>query len=599
MSEPLESRFLVANVKIEYPDEDDAGFSVGNTGEYSVERDLPRSPIADGIIDKFRDLQMKKGIWQPPTNDREKRIKKLREDTYQRTNDTLASDNNIVSLQAPTGSGKTLAMLSYAVRLREKIKKEKGFAPRIIYALPFISIAEQVENIVRDIFDIRHKENDALLTVHHSLSELNWHSQGDEYDPKNIRFFIDRWRSDIIITTTVRLCETILGPSKRDSIRFNRLAGSIILMDEVQSFPVKYWDIIGETIKALANNLGCHMLIATATMPAIIRPDEMYSTSVDGGGVNRYEVQYQSKRISLDEFTQEVIAELRDKPSSNVLVVLNTKAAAASAYSEIQKAIDSEDELYFLSGWVAPIHRKQTINQLRISLKSGKRRVILVCTQVIEAGVDVSFDIAFRDLAPLDSIIQVAGRCNRSWEKEKLGIVKVRCVFNSESKRGYAQSVYDEIDLEMTREVLQERDGESYDEEKLRERLSLYFSEIRKRKITNVALKHAICLEWDDLGKTFNLIDRVDTSCKVLIQCDGRSESILDGIRDKLKEKRVWIPSAFYRYTIELSKKQYDALEFEVESVWDHNGHLLFGVIGTEPDTKLYSSDTGFKVPEN
>ncbi len=577
-------------------DEYDAGFSIGDTGEYSIERDLPRNVIPSNVIDHFRESQIQKEIWQPPTNNREKRIRSLREDTYRLTIGALNSDARITSLQAPTGSGKTLAMLSYAVRLRAKINKEKGVAPRIIYALPFISIAEQVEDVVRDVFNIKHTENDALLTVHHSLGELKWYSQGDEYNPKDIRFFIDRWRSDIIITTTVRLCETILGPSKRESIRFNRLAGSIILMDEVQSFPVKYWDIIGETIKALVNDLGCHVLLATATMPAILRPEEVYSIRVGGYGVGRYALQYESRRISLSEFTQEVLAELQSNSSSNTLVVLNTKAAAASVYSEIQKHTGPGDSLYFLSGWVAPIHRRQTISNLRTSLELGNSRVILVCTQVIEAGVDVSFDITFRDLAPVDSILQVAGRCNRSWENEHPGIVKVRCVFDPESKQGYAQSVYDEIDLEMTKEVLQERDGASYDEEALRERLDSYFSEIRKRKATNIALGHAQKLEWDDLGRTFNLIDTRDTSCKVLIQCDGCSQSILDEIRDRLREKRVWIPAVFYRYCIELSKNQYDALGSGVESVCDSNGHLLFGVIRTEHGSGLYSSDTGLKA---
>ncbi len=580
-------------------DEYDAGFSLGDTGKHSVVRDLPRSTIKENVIDLYRTRQIQSGVWRSPTNEREERIKHLREDTYHLTNEALSSTSRILSLQAPTGSGKTLAMMSYAIRIREKIRRQESFTPRIIYALPFISIAEQVENLVRDIFDIDHEENDALLTVHHSLSEMKWRSEGEYYDPKSISVFVDRWRSDIIITTTVRLCETILGSSKRDSIRFNRLARSIILMDEVQSFPVKYWDIIAETIRALTRNLGCHVLLATATMPTILKPEEMLTTIVDGTGVNRYQVQYDSTRIPLEEFTQEVIEGLGENPASNVLVVLNTKAAAASVYSKIQSCLGPNDIIYFLSGWVAPVHRRQTIVSLRESLKSRKSRVILVCTQVIEAGVDVSFDIAFRDLAPLDSIIQVAGRCNRNWEHEQLGIVNVRCVFDPETNRGYAQSVYDEVDLEMTREVLQEQGGNSYSEEKLRERLSQYFVDIRERKVTNVALNHAEHLEWDDLGRKFRLIDRNESACQIFINCDNKSESILTEIDSKLIEKKLSIPSAFYRYSIDLSSRHYEDLRGKIESVCDHEGRLLFGIIYMNRDQDVYSPDTGLNVSQS
>ncbi|TFH01946.1 MAG: CRISPR-associated helicase Cas3', partial [Candidatus Thorarchaeota archaeon] len=432
-------------------DEYDAAFSITDTGKHSVVRDLPRTIIPDDIIDQFREKQLKQGVWQTPKNERESRIKKLREDTYQVTVQAVEPTSKIVSLQAPTGSGKTLAMISYALKLRDEISRQQGTTPRIIYALPFISIAEQVESVVRDIFGIEHRNSDELLTVHHSLSEMKWYSESEDYTPRNIRFLLDRWRSDIIITTTVRLCETIFGPSKNDSIRFNRLAGAIILMDEVQSFPVRYWDIIAEMVVSLTRQLGCHVLLATATMPAILHPSDMHTLSVNRVGISRYNVHYNSIHVTLDEFAHEIFDVMRARATSNILVVVNTKAAAEKMYSTIHDNLSPDDTLYFLSGWVAPIHRKQTIVSLRESLISQKSRVILVCTQVIEAGVDVTFDIVFRDLAPLDSIVQVAGRCNRHWENKEPGIVNIRYIFDSEKKQSYAGSVYGDVDLEMTR----------------------------------------------------------------------------------------------------------------------------------------------------
>ena len=201
----------------------------------------------------------------------------------------LKASSGLVRLQAPTGSGKTLALLSFAVKLREQKKRQSGVTPRIIYALPFISIAEQVEEITRSILNLKAGISDEMLTVHHSLSEPVWEEEAfGQYVPRKSFFFTDRWRSDIIITTMVRLWDTVLGASKRDSARFNRIAGSIILMDEVQSIPVKYWSLVADIIRTLNKELGCTVVLSTATMPAILDASEAYSVIVNDQGINRY-----------------------------------------------------------------------------------------------------------------------------------------------------------------------------------------------------------------------------------------------------------------------------------------------------------------------
>lgn len=59
---------------------------------------------------------------------------------------------------------------------------------------------------------------------------------------------------------------------------------------------------------------------------------------------------------------------------------------------------------------------RRVIIELADRLSTAEQPFALASTQAIEAGVDLSFETVFRDIAPLDSIVQAAGRCNRSYE---------------------------------------------------------------------------------------------------------------------------------------------------------------------------------------
>ena len=74
-------------------------------------------------------------------------------------------------------------------------------------------------------------------------------------------------------------------------------------------------------------------------------------------------------------------------------------------------------------GWMTPHHRRVVMRFLSILKKKIKH--YLVSAQVVEAGVDLDFDWVFRDMGPLDSVVQVAGRCNRHGKNETSGLVLV------------------------------------------------------------------------------------------------------------------------------------------------------------------------------
>jgi CRISPR-associated endonuclease/helicase Cas3 len=173
---------------------------------------------------------------------------------------------------------------------------------------------------------------------------------------------------------------------------------------------------------------------------------------------------------------------------------LNTIKTSKEVYHRIAKRLGetavrlgSQDEntglqdptkivLAYLSTSIVANERKRRVNQIAECLRKN-RIVILVSTQVVEAGVDLDFDAAFRDIGPLDAIIQVAGRCNRNWLKERGKVHIVRIV--DESGKEDSKKIYGQILPNRATEWL--GTYQEIDEEDLYGLLSEYYKDILYR----------------------------------------------------------------------------------------------------------------------
>ena len=109
----------------------------------------------------------------------------------------------------------------------------------------------------------------------------------------------------------------------------------------------------------------------------------------------------------------ELIRSLMEDADS-LLVVCNKKAEATVLYEQTQSA---DYVSHHLSASMCMQHRRDTVAAIRKSL-SCKEKTLCVSTQVIEAGVDISFQRVLRLTAGMDSVVQSAGRCNRNGESE-------------------------------------------------------------------------------------------------------------------------------------------------------------------------------------
>ncbi len=336
----------------------------------------------------------------------------------------------IFLLTAPTGIGKTLTALDFALQLRVKIQKAENFIPQIITALPFINIIEQTLSVYQAVLPEAH----AKILGHYQYADVfgsQEKSDDQGYDQKLMQ--LDTWQSDIIVTSFVQLLQTLISNKNKLLKKFNHLAGAIIIMDEVQSMRLEQVPLIGAMLYFLSEYLNTRLLLMTATQPLIF---ELAETHI----LEKYGVTISNKIIQLldhplkyfQEFHRtKLIPIIHPKLESekafinlflekwdgekSCLIVVNTVNRSLKVFQAIRDYFEIEaynNPVYYLSTNIIPAHRLERIQRIKNDLKSGKCP-ILISTQVVEAGVDLDFDMGFRDLGPIDSIVQVAGRINR------------------------------------------------------------------------------------------------------------------------------------------------------------------------------------------
>ena len=196
-------------------------------------------------------------------------------------------------------------------------------------------------------------------------------------------------------------------------MKLPNLANSIVILDEIQTIPYKYWQLIKNSFEVIGKSYNCYFILMSATQPLIFIPKEEIIEIVPnyeqyfGCLFNRTKLFNRLQNsISLNDFTNDVNEYLIENPKKDILVILNTKKHSKKCFELLRGAIDfDKNDIYYLSTMITPYERKKII--ALVKTKSKKRKII-VSTQLVEAGVDLSVDTVFRAIAPIDSIIQAA-----------------------------------------------------------------------------------------------------------------------------------------------------------------------------------------------
>jgi CRISPR-associated endonuclease/helicase Cas3 len=344
-------------------------------------------------------------------------IIKLRALVRKSVMDKINTTNKIFSLTAPTGSGKTLTALLFASTLRQKMYDELERSPRIIYVLPFLSIIDQNADVISKALGLELGSQSPILITHHHLAKTIYESESSEsYSNSVSQLLIEGWNSEVVITTFVQFLEALIGTRASSLRKLHNIAGSIIILDEVQSLDYKHWSLVHDCLEFLANELDTRIILMTATQPLIFRKGEVLELcDMPHGFPDRVRLEVDLNDKSLEQFIARLDEILQANADKNVLIIMNTIDSAIAVFEEISSA--KREDKFFLSSGVVPFQRRQRIKEISNRLNKEKKRTVLVSTQVVEAGVDFDFDIVVRDLAPVDSLVQAAGRCNRNGRK--------------------------------------------------------------------------------------------------------------------------------------------------------------------------------------
>lgn len=561
-------------------DEWDARTFIPETMEHTADLDWNHIfPIAFSSVDSFRKAKFTK-VFEGKIAD----IINVRNQLFDLTNSLeLADKSSAYVLEAPTGSAKTLAMLNLAMRIAEKKEKRMEKAPRIIYALPFISITDQVGEVLSQIIEFADGSKDEHLTVHHMFADFPSYIFDPEFDEEKNEIIVGRasaptrlWHSPFIATTFVSLMNSVFSGMKRNILRFHRLTGSIIILDEIQSLPPKYWEILSRIVDYMIRYLNVDFIIGSATNPKPLAQHIQRAKFPKLPGdllrqINRYQLQFNNKPESIETAIQRIIADISKLDTRQAMIVVNTKKTCRMVYNELLRTFP-EDEVFLLSTWLRPIDRKRSIDAVRNRLDEGLP-VILVATQVVEAGVDLDFRTVYRDFAPIDSIIQVAGRCNRNF-RYLSGTIHVLNLVNDKG-RSFASFIYDKVSLEVTQSLLRPKMHEL----ELRDSIHEYFNLVKQRRKTSELLPEFKNSDLPILAEKFNLIEQ-DHSIPIAIIPQNQYNSL--NFNSKLTIKILSL------FSIDITAKQV--------SLFNYIKRKISGIeilIAIEEDNPIYDKKGG------
>lgn len=329
-------------------------------------------------------------------------INQIRQSVYEDCSNIqiLNKNGGLFSLTAPTSSGKTLAMINFA--LQQAIRYNKK---RIFCVLPYLSIISQCATIYKEIFGEEFVLEDDSQSELCSLRE---------------RELVNRWTTDFNITTNVKFFEAFFKNSASDLRKLHNIVNSVIIIDEYQSIPPHLLQTTTNILRELANRYGCIILFASATPPNYSFRNgikwwdkEVKEVISDVDGL--FEKYSKNKKLNIHwcldkKETYDTIAK-KISAVENVAVICNTKKSAKKTYKKLLQ-YKKQDECFLLSSDLCNKHKLEVIEEI-IKRQELGLPLFVVSTQCIEAGVDISFDFMYRELAPLHSIVQAGGRCDR------------------------------------------------------------------------------------------------------------------------------------------------------------------------------------------
>lgn len=503
---------------------------------------------------------------------------KLVRDTLRRQVMSHAAEKaNVYLLNMPTGSGKTLTGMQFALE-RAVLEHKK----HIIYVIPYTSIIEQNAKIFKDIFG-----SDFVLEHH---CNFDYESVKDKNIREKLRRTAEDWDASFVVTTNVQFFESLYGNRSSELRKLHNIADSVIVFDEVHMFPNLYFQPCLEAIKILTGRYHCEAVFMTATMPDFhtwmrefgcgdVKTVDLIEDKSDFPIFDRCRIE------NLGALSSEKLVSLA-REGENALIVVNSRKAA----KQIHELLPGKK--YHLSTYMTHDDRSATIEKVKDSLEKHEH-FCLVSTSLIEAGVDLDFELVYRELAGLDNLLQTAGRCNR--EGIKTGCKTCAFEFEEDDLRPQNEEF-------RTRQAFCRNVFEKHPDATSPEAVLYYFNQLYTYKLDDMnsmdfkkAFSPASCgvdgfgFDFAAYAQKFRLID---DNTQPLVIVTNENRKIIKPLLDVLMRGGIAPKRQLQKYSISLRPYEFEQLNKAGVICSAHGVNYL-------DNERYYKNDTGICFENN
>ena len=500
-------------------------------------------------------------------------LQKARSVLQQQVFEKADTDSDIYLMNMPTGSGKTLCSMKFALERAVRTGKR-----RIIYVIPFNSIIDQTVAVLEELF------GESAFIVHHQSSFCIDDTDYDEDYKILVRSVTENWNAQIIVTTSVQFFESVYKNKRNRLRKLHNMADSVLIFDEAHMMPPEYLKPCLRAVSYITKLLHSEAVFLTATMPdfrELVRKYALSSSRVtdlitDTGSFPLFN---KGRFVNRGEVSEEsLLLEARQNPSA--LIVVNKRAAAARLYDM------ASGVKYHLSTYMSAFDRKRTIDSIRKALAEldndfpngnsvpEERRITVISTSLIEAGVDLDFFTVYRELTGLDSILQAGGRCNREG-KRKDAVVHV-FDFGVPSK---------DFRVNIAKGLLTEYEDISAPEciEEYYRRLFNVQGEVISRNTIAFGCTGMDNVPFATYAQTFNLIE--SNTVAIAVACNEESKGMLEQLKIT--------GSTNYR---KLQKYTFMVYEYELQKLIQQGVAAEYGGVWCLTNSDYYSPEKGVSL---
>ncbi|MBB5435151.1 CRISPR-associated endonuclease/helicase Cas3 [Nocardiopsis composta] len=403
-----------------------------DTAEHVHNEVRPDHPVKAGaLIERYeqaRRSKLAKRVPSPMDADRER--------VYEQALAAAEGPQGFYRLPAPTGIGKTYAAGAFGLN-----HARLHGLDRVIVAVPFMSVTGQNAKDYRGLLEVPGEK--AVVLEHHSGIDLD--AQAAAGNPW-AKLASENWDAPFVVTTTVRLFESLFDNRPEAVRRLHRLAGSVIVLDEVQALPDRLLTPILSMLRTLTEHFGVTVLLASATQPTFFELSPLKNITAREVIADPAPLYKRLARVNYTWWTdpaptpEELARQAARSPS--VMVVCNTTTQAQKIHELVEQyRSDGTGPVLHLSTRMVARHREDTIDEITELNKAG-HDVAVVATQLVEAGVDLDFAMVYRAYATAEAMQQAAGRCNRSGRLERGQVVIFELADGEGGQSGGGEFIY-------------------------------------------------------------------------------------------------------------------------------------------------------------